>query len=357
MSGVAWLLAAVLLATAAGVAAWPAGAVLRRLNSRRQRSLRVVTVADLRRVWSRTPALADGPPRRAVGLAVLSGAVVGTLMGGLVGGLVLAVYGALGARAAVRRAARRRAAVARSRSLDDLNALAADLRAGLAIGPLPSTPGSATGARSAGALPQESRDRVGELRDSGPGTAVGDTRMLDNLDPRLGELTAAVWRLAEQTGAPAADLVERIEADARASDRSRATAAAQAAGAQATALLLAALPIGGIGLGYGIGVDPLRVLLHTPLGAACATAAVLLQCGGLLWADRLSNGPTPEGPTANAPTANRRTPGGPTPRAHVLGGQPSGGPVPGEPAVDRSAGDQSTATGLTLGALTPGGPR
>jgi tight adherence protein B len=109
---------------------------------------------------------------------------------------------------------------------------------------------------------------------------------------RIAELTDAVWRLAEQTGAPAADLVERIEADARAADRARAGAAAQAAGAQATALLLAALPLAGIGLGYTIGADPLQVLLHTPLGAACAVGAVLLQCGGMLWADRLANGPT-----------------------------------------------------------------
>jgi tight adherence protein B len=109
---------------------------------------------------------------------------------------------------------------------------------------------------------------------------------------RIAELTAAIWRLAEQTGAPAADLVERIEADARGADRAKASAAAQAAGAKATALLLAALPLGGIALGYGIGADPLHVLLRTPLGGACAATAVLLQCAGLLWADRLANGPT-----------------------------------------------------------------
>jgi tight adherence protein B len=96
-----------------------------------------------------------------------------------------------------------------------------------------------------------------------------------------------VWRLAERTGAPAADLVERIEADARAADRVAASAAAQAAGAQATALLLAGLPVGGIALGFAIGADPVGVLLHTPLGAACAIGAVVLQGGGLIWADRL----------------------------------------------------------------------
>ena len=111
-------------------------------------------------------------------------------------------------------------------------------------------------------------------------------------DARIGDLVAAVWRLAERTGAPAAELVERIEADVRAGDRSRASAAAQAAGARATALLLAALPVGGIALGYGIGVDPLRVLLHTPLGAACAAGAFTLQTAGLAWAARLAGAPS-----------------------------------------------------------------
>ena len=286
MSGVAWVIAAALLAGAAAVAAWPAGTALRRLDvgrldGGRRNPLRVVTAVDLRRLGSRIQALAEGPPRRAVGAAALTGAAVGWITAGPVAGLVLGVYGALGARAAVRRAGRRRAAAARSRSLDNLNALAADLRAGLAIGPFgaaSTTAGSATGAGAAQRFPS--------------GVAAGAVQSHELSDPRLAELTAAVWRLAERTGAPAADLVERIEADARAGDRSLATARAQAAGAQATALLLAALPIGGIALGYGIGVDPLQVLLHTLPGAACAIGAVLLQCGGLLWADLLANGPT-----------------------------------------------------------------
>ncbi len=269
MSGLAWGLAALLLTVAAAVAAWPARAVLRRLDGRRRIRWRAV---DLRRVWSRFRVFAEGSPRRAWGVAALAGGTFGLLLGGPVAGLVLALYGALGARAAVRRADRRRVAAARSRSLDDLNALAADLRAGLAVGPLGATAGLTGAGGSLG--------------------ATGGLRVGDELpDQRLASLTSAVWRLAEQTGAPAADLVERIEADARAGDRSRATAAAQAAGAQATALLLAALPVGGIALGYGIGVDPLRVLLTTPLGGVCAVAAVLLQCTGLVWADRLANGP------------------------------------------------------------------
>jgi len=240
----------VLLVGAATVAAWPARAVLRRLHGRR----RALTTVEVRRVLSRLRELAARSPRRAAGAAVLTGAAVGLVLSGPVAGVVLAVYTALGARAVLRRARQRQARAARTRSLDDLNALAADLRAGLAVG-------------SAGAL-------------AGPH------------DSRLAELTSAVWRLAEKTGAPAADLVERIEADARAGDRVLALASAQAAGARATAFLLAALPIGGIALGFWIGVDALHVLLKTPAGAICLGAAVALQCAGLLWADRLADGPT-----------------------------------------------------------------
>jgi tight adherence protein B len=140
-----------------------------------------------------------------------------------------------------------------------------------------------------------SRDLDGALRPVAVGRNVTSAAVNGDLrgaaERRIAELTSAVWRLAERTGAPAADLVERIEADARTADRAHASAAAQAAGAQATALLLAALPLGGIALGYGIGVAPLQILLHTTLGGGCAIGAALLQSAGLLWADRLATGP------------------------------------------------------------------
>ncbi|MBB5111147.1 tight adherence protein B [Micromonospora echinospora] len=192
-----------------------------------------------------------GPPapplfalRRALPVAALLGAVTGALLGGPVGALALATYGLLAARAVLRRRTHRAAALAHRRDLDRVAAVAADLRAG---------------------LPAD--------LDDGPG--------------RVARLARAAGKLADRTGAPLADLLERIEADARAADRGLAAAAAQAAGARATAWLLAALPLGGIGLGYGIGVDPVAVLLHTPVGGGSALAAVALQVGGLLWAERL----------------------------------------------------------------------
>ena len=236
-----WVMAAVLAAAAVALG-WPASGTRLRLVAARRPDR-----AALRQVFE---AVAAQSPRRILAGSVVAVVALVLVLGGPVAAVVGAVYAGLAGRALIRRAARRRQAVARTAALDDLAALAADLRAGLVSAPLTAAPAGG----------------------------------------RIAELTSSVWRLAEHTGAPAADLVERIEADARAADRAAASAAAQAAGAQATALLLAGLPLGAIALGVAIGADPVRVLLHTPIGAACAIVAVLLQGGGLLWADRLALG-------------------------------------------------------------------
>ncbi|MFR9775997.1 hypothetical protein ACL02O_08050 [Micromonospora sp. MS34] len=189
-------------------------------------------------------------PRHALPAAALLGGGAGAVLGGPVGAIVLAAYGALGVRGVRRRHARESADRARRRELDQLCTLAADLRAGLPVTPA----------------------------------------LVDGPD-RVARLARAAVRLADRTGAPLAELLERIEADARATDRGLAAAGAQAAGARATAWLLAGLPLGGIGLGYAIGVDPVAVLLHTPVGGGSALTAVALQVGGLLWAERLGAPP------------------------------------------------------------------
>ncbi|MEU8259327.1 hypothetical protein AB0C02_01705 [Micromonospora sp. NPDC048999] len=186
--------------------------------------------------------------RRGLLMLVLGG--TGTVLGGPVAAAVLAAYGGLTARAVRRRRARQLADRARRHELDQLSDLAADLRAGLPIG----------------------------------GAVVDGPH-------RTARLARAAVRLADRTGAPLAELLERVEADARAADRGLAAADAQAAGSRATAWLLAALPLGGIGLGYTIGVDPVAVLLHTTIGGGSALAAVALQIGGLLWAERLGAAP------------------------------------------------------------------
>lgn len=178
------------------------------------------------------------------GVAIAAAAVAG----GPVAALAVAAYCGVAARLLHRRRAGRDAARRRTRTLDALYSLAADLRAG--------APATAISAMAGGG--------------------------------RLTGLVEALRRMADQTGAPLADLIERVAADARAADRIGAVAAAQAAGAQATAWLLAALPVGGLALGYAIGADPMHVLLRTPIGAACTVGAIVLQVAGLAWADRLT---------------------------------------------------------------------
>lgn len=206
--------------------------------------------------WRRGLRLVEGRPLWQVTLAGAAlGVGGGWLIGGPVAGFVLGTYTAVAVRAISRRRARRDSIRSRATLLDRLAGMAADLRAGLP--PTSSVP-------------------------------IGPT---DPGAQRIVRLTAAAAGLAEKTGAPLADLVERIEADARAADRAAAKADAEAAGARATAVLLAGLPVGGVALGYGIGVDPLTVLLRTPIGAACAVGAVVLQLLGLAWTAHLAARP------------------------------------------------------------------
>jgi tight adherence protein B len=114
-----------------------------------------------------------------------------------------------------------------------------------------------------------------------PGSA---TPLVDLVEQRVG----ATIRLADASGAPLADLLDRLEADLRARRAIAQHGAAQAAGATATGWLLTLLPFAGVGLGYALGVDPARQLLHTPLGAGCVIAALVLQLGGLLWVARIA---------------------------------------------------------------------
>lgn len=243
--------------------------------------------AAVRSAWrARIDGLSTG---QALLLAIVVGGGTGAVLGGPVAGVVLAAYAALGARGLRRRQARRAADRAHRHDLDQLAALAADLRAGL-----PVAAALRDGAGSGGAGPAITEfgapDSLG-----GPGgpcaPGLSGSPGLTSGPRRIGRMARAAVRLADRTGAPLAELLERVEADARAADRGLAAAAAQAAGARATAWLLAALPVGGIGLGYAIGVDPVAVLLHTAVGGASAIAAVALQVGGLLWAERLGTAP------------------------------------------------------------------
>jgi tight adherence protein B len=192
-------------------------------------------------------------PRLAAGAAGLGLGALAAALAGPVAGLVAAAYAVLAVTYSLRSRRARTERGARSRALDGLVALAADLRAG---------------------LPAEA--------------ALATVRPSLVPAPAVLARAGAAWRVADLTGAPLADLLDRLEVDLRSVERVRLAAAAHAAGTRATAGLLAVLPVAGIGVGYGMGADPLAVLLRTPLGAGCAAVALLLQVAGLVWTDRLS---------------------------------------------------------------------
>jgi Flp pilus assembly protein TadB len=110
--------------------------------------------------------------------------------------------------------------------------------------------------------------------------------LADTPEERTSVLAACA--VSERTGAPLAEVLDRVEAYLRQAHRLRLAVAAHRAGTRATALLLAILPAAGVAVGYGMGADPLQVLLHTRLGAACVGLACALQIAGLLWTERLS---------------------------------------------------------------------
>jgi tight adherence protein B len=187
-------------------------------------------------------------------------AAAGWAVGGWVLAAVLSAYAACGAVMLRHWLLGRDQAAAHRDVVDAVAGLAADLRAGAGV------------ARAMAAVePVVDRAAV-----AGAGAGLVAVRI------------GAAIAVAEASGAPLAEVLERLDAHLRAADRARATAAAEAAGAHASAGLLAVLPVAGVGLGTVIGVDPWHVLLRTPIGAAAFLAAVGLQLAGLAWSVRLA---------------------------------------------------------------------
>lgn len=210
----------------------------------------------------------------------------------LVGGAVLALWGEsvlplLAGAAAVpllgrrlRRRERRRAGEAREAAVIDLcSAVAGELRAGrtperalLTVGMSGFGDGGAAvlaAARFGGDVPEALRQAA---RQEGADGLIG---------------VAACWQVAVDGGAGLADGLDRVAGALRAERDQREELRAQLAGPRSTALVLALLPVFGLLLGGAMGAQPLRVLLHSPAGWGCLTAAGLLEWAGLAWVSRI----------------------------------------------------------------------
>lgn len=118
-------------------------------------------------------------------------------------------------------------------------------------------------------------------------------RALPKVFPRQGSEARIWWNLAacldiaEASGCPLADVLTRFAAQLEAEDDAEAARHTALAGPKATVSLLTWLPVLGLGLGSALGVDPLSVLLQTPLGLGALAAGLGLTVAGRLWSARL----------------------------------------------------------------------
>lgn len=122
------------------------------------------------------------------------------------------------------------------------------------------------------------------LAASGPaqGGVLGHDR-----DSRIWSDLAACFDIAEASGCPLADVLTRFAAQLEVEDDADAARQTALAGPKATVSLLTWLPVLGLGLGTALGVDPLAVLLGTPLGLAALAAGTGLTVAGRIWSAKL----------------------------------------------------------------------
>jgi tight adherence protein B len=112
---------------------------------------------------------------------------------------------------------------------------------------------------------------------------------------RIWSQLAACFDIAEASGCPLADVLTRFAAQLEVEDDADAARQTALAGPKATVRLLTWLPLMGLGLGMALGVDPLAILLGTPLGLATLVAGIALTVAGRVWSARLVTAAAGEG--------------------------------------------------------------
>ncbi len=121
----------------------------------------------------------------------------------------------------------------------------------------------------------------------GPGEPVADVLRRAGPRDRVVLAVAAAWSLAEDVGAPLADVLDQLAVGLRSDADVDGEIEASLAAPRATARLLAALPVAGIAIGELIGAHPVQVLVGTHIGRVCAVAGVALGVLGQLWSRQL----------------------------------------------------------------------
>ena len=104
---------------------------------------------------------------------------------------------------------------------------------------------------------------------------------------------AACWDVATGSGAAMSPALSLLVRGLRAEQAHRREVAATLAAPRATARLLALLPGAALLMGTGLGVDPMGLLLGTPIGAALLISGGGLALLGVIWTERLARAPDP----------------------------------------------------------------
>nr|WP_258803347.1 hypothetical protein [Pseudarthrobacter sp. NS4] len=160
--------------------------------------------------------------------------------------------------------------------------------------PVPFHPSKSPPPSSSGGLSACSVAVLGSARAAAAsGTPVSEA-IRRTLPPVGGDREARIWSelaacldIAEASGCPLADVLTRFAAQLEVEDDADAARQTALAGPKATVTLLTWLPLMGLGLGAALGVDPVAILLGTPLGLAALAAGITLTVAGRIWSARL----------------------------------------------------------------------
>lgn len=98
---------------------------------------------------------------------------------------------------------------------------------------------------------------------------------------------AGCLMVAERSGAPLAEILEHYAAQLDAQLDGLSARETALAGPRATVVLLAWLPAVGLVLGFALGINPLEVLLGSPLGWGALGTGALLMVVARVWSRRL----------------------------------------------------------------------
>jgi len=217
-----------------------------------------------------------------LGVCVLIGAVA---MLALTTVLAVAVVGATAALRYRRRRHSQRAVVEGQALAAALDVLVGELRVGAhpvrAFSVAADETGGPVGARMRGVA---ARARLGADVTAGLRVAARASAL-----PAHWERLAGCWQLAAEHGLAIATLMRAAQRDIAERQRFSARVESGMAGARATASILTGLPLLGVLLGQLIGARPLSFLLGGHTGGWLLVVGSTLACGGLLWADRITD--------------------------------------------------------------------